>query len=122
MSLRANSLRNLLLDTISFTLLVWLAAVAWTAMAQGAEPRVVHVADAAAEERPSRDHIDSRLNTDDKLTTGVPTESAEAKRQALMLGMKLHERAEGEIRVVDVAATSPAWDAGIRRGDRIRSI
>lgn len=122
MSIRANSLRNVVVDTLLYTGVVSLAAVGWTAMASGAEPRIVHVADAVTEDRPSSDHVDSRLNTDDNRPSGIPEESPAAKREAMMLGMKLLERAEGEIEVLDVAAKSPAWDAGIRRGDRINEI
>src|SRR5262245_11556382 len=122
MSVRANSLRIMVVDTLFYTGIMSLAAVSWTAMANGAEPRIVHVADAATENRPSSDHVDSRLNTDDTPASGIPEESPAAKRESMMLGMKLFERAAGNIEVVDVAAASPAWDAGIRRGDRINEI
>lgn len=122
MSIRANSLRIVVVDTLFFMGVMSLAAATCTAVANGAEPRIVRVAEAETTDRPSSDHVDSRLNTDDNLPSGIPEESPTAKREAMMLGMKLFERSEGVIEVVDVAATSPAWDAGIRPGDRIREM
>lgn len=122
MSARANSLHTVVVDTLFFTGIMALTAASWTAVANGAEPRIVHVAEAADENRPSSDHVDSRLNTDDKPASGIPEETPAAKRESMMLGMKLFERSAGQIEVVDVAAASPAWEAGIRRGDRLREI
>jgi len=119
---RANNLRNIVVDSLSYALLMTLAATAATIVAQGAEPAVVHVDGAATENRSSDDHVDSRLNTDDNPPSGIPEESPAAKREAMMLGMTLYERSEGNVEVVDVAAASPAWDAGIRKRDRIREI
>ncbi len=41
--------------------------------------------------------------------------------QANMLGMSLQEGDHGRTKVVDVTTSSPAWDAGIQKGDEIRS-
>lgn len=126
MSVRANSLRSVVIDSI-YMALVFAAAAATTALvANGAEPQILQIAEGTAtpsdDARPSDDHIDSRLNTDDNRPSGDPTESPAAKQEAIMLGMTLFERTEGNIQVKDVAASSPAWDAGIRAGDRIRSL
>ena len=92
MSIRANSLRNLCVDGVYFTLVMSLVAFAATALAQDPQPRVQRVGDLAAERRLTDNHIDSRLNTDDNMPSGDPTESAEGKREAMILGMKLFER------------------------------
>jgi hypothetical protein len=71
-------------------------------------------------------------NEDDKATS--PAANAEAlKRRAgervgldprgrsLVLGMHLQESPEGRVKVVEVAAASPAFDAGIKEGDELVS-
>ncbi len=121
MSIRANSLQSVVMDGVFYAALMGLGAAIMVTMARGAEPRSVTEAE-LIDRRLTDDHIDSQLNTDDNPASGDPTESPEAKREAMMLGMKLVERSEGNIHVDDVAATSPAWDAGIRRGDRLLSI
>ena len=122
MTLRANSLRSLSLDSLCFLTVLGLFAVTTTAFAQGATPATERVGDVATDRRLTDDHVDSQLNTDDNPPSGDPTESSADKRETIILGMKLVEETEGSIRVTDVTATSPAWDAGIRRGDRLMSI
>jgi hypothetical protein len=121
MSIRANSLQSVVLDGIYFTALMGLAAATLTTVARGADPQVVAPAE-ATDRRLTDDHIDSQLNTDDNRASGDPEESPAAKREAMMLGMKLYEQRTGHIMVTDVATKSPAWDAGIRAGDRLLSI
>jgi hypothetical protein len=121
MSIRANSLQSVVLDGIYFTALMGLAAATLTTVARGADPQVVAPTE-ATDRRLTDDHIDSQLNTDDNRASGDPEESPAAKREAMMLGMKLYEQRTGHIMVTDVATKSPAWDAGIRAGDRLLSI
>jgi hypothetical protein len=122
MSVRANSLRIALFDGLYFAATAALAAFAVTSVVHAAEPQTVRTSDIATDRRLTDDHIDSQLNTDDNMPSGNPEESPQAKREAMMLGMKLVELHRGYIRIDDVAATSPAWDAGIRPGDRLISI
>jgi PDZ domain len=119
MSVRSNSLRAVIIDSAYIGCLMGLAAAAMTALAFGAERDGARQAESP---RLAVDHIDSQRNTDDNLPSGSQVESPADKRQARMLGMDLRQRQVGDIRVKDVAATSPAWDAGIRPGDRVLSI
>lgn len=122
MSVRANSLQTVVKDGVYFAALAALAAGAMSATVRGEEVHTARTDEVIADRRLTDDHVDSQLNTDDNMPSGRPVESAEGKREANMLGMKLYEVRTGHIRVDDVAATSPAWDAGIRSGDRLVSI
>jgi membrane-associated protease RseP (regulator of RpoE activity) len=122
MSTRANSLRNLVLDGLYFAAIMSAFGVLTTTFAAGAEPSSTPLADVATDRRLTDDHIDSQLNTDDNMPSGDPTESAAAARETNILGMKLFEVRPGAVRVDDVTAASPAWDAGIRPGDQLLSI
>src|SRR2546423_65458 len=44
-----------------------------------------------------------------------------ARGRALLLGMSLQESPTGHVKVVEVAAASPAYDAGVHEGDEILS-
>lgn len=122
MSTRANSLRNLVLDGLYFAAIMSAFGAISTTFAAGAEPAAERIADVATDRRLTDDHIDSQLNTDDNMPSGDPTESAAAARETNILGMKLFEVQPGAVRVDDVTAASPAWDAGIRPGDQLLSI
>lgn len=122
MSTRANSLRNLVLDGLYFAAIMSAFGALNTTFAAGAEPAAERIADVAGDRRLTDDHIDSQLNTDDNMPSGDPTESAAAARETNILGMKLFEVRPGAVRVDDVTAASPAWDAGIRPGDQLLSI
>ena len=122
MSIRANSLQSVLVDSIYYAAVMGFAAFMLTVVARGDEPRAVEGSSTVVDRRLVSDHIDSQLNTDDNMPSGNPEESSAGKREAMMLGMKLYERHSGSIYVDDVAATSPAWDAGIRPGDQLISI
>ena len=122
MSMRANSLRTMLLDTLYFAAVMAVFGIVTTTFAAGAEPVAERLSDVAKDRRLTDDHIDSQLNTDDNMPSGDPTESAAEKRETNILGMKLFEVRPGTTRVEDVTAASPAWDAGIRRGDQLLSI
>jgi hypothetical protein len=45
----------------------------------------------------------------------------DSQGRSLILGMKVQEAGHGEVKVVDVGAATPAYEAGIRKGDQIVS-
>lgn len=128
-----NSLRSILVDSLLMATLSALALIALAGVTRSAEMdaessdeiasrETDRMAPEAAAERASRDDpIDSELNSDDSMVSEDTPEYAAAKAEAIVLGMKLKVE-DQTIRVKDVGATTPAWDAGIRKGDKLISL
>jgi hypothetical protein len=113
MTSRASSLRSVLVDAGLYATAMALVAVASTfAYSQ-------KVNDLRPDPRTTDNAIDSRQNTDDNLPSGDPTESFADAIQNQILGMTLFQDARGRAMVTDVSVNSPAWDAGIRKGDQL---
>ncbi|HEX5472105.1 MAG TPA: PDZ domain-containing protein, partial [Lacipirellulaceae bacterium] len=74
----------------------------------------------AAEERSSP--ANQRASNAEALKLRPGEQTGEGTRgRALVLGMALQEAKNGHPRIVDVTTASPAWDAGIKKGDEIVS-
>ena len=116
-STHANSLRTVMLDSLYFAAVTALLSSFTATIAAGADT----VVDRAAEEAVARS-VDDDNEPDDNEPTGDPDQSPAAARETNILGMKLYEERPGVIRVTDVAAASPAWDAGVRPGDQLTSV